>query len=270
MSLTSGTVPVRFRPPPLSAGGSTSSRSGRQAACLVESCSRVLGGDAMRNERVCLGGGGYFARGSAGAGYVGEARKERLCNEAPKLRSADPHVNAPIIGQALATYLTNSVRAASGLSQTALACLWLWSAGADARSAGARRPALSETPGAERPLRVRMAALGKGRQVCEASAAFGKACIPLARACARERSERLSAAPSHRCPRAQMSSRRERNAAAASTLAPASVARSASQRSEVTTRIRLGSGSAATRRTISSSAELGRGRGAWATSIAVE
>ncbi len=223
----------------------------------------------MWNERVRLGGGGYFARGSAGAGYVGEARKERLCNEAPKLRSADPHVNAPIIGQALATYLTNSVRAASGLSQTALACLWLWSAGADARSAGARRPALSETPGAERLCESGWRLWEKADRSAKPRPRLGRRAF-LSRARARAREASVSAPRRATDARGQMSSRRERNAAAASTLAPASVARSASHRSEVTTRVRLGSGSAATRRTISSSAELGRGRGAWATSIAVE
>ena len=68
----------------------------------------------------------------------------------------------------------------------------------------------------------------------------------------------------------QSSSISERKADAGSTDAPAARARSASQRSEVTTRTAPGSGSASSRRTISSSAESRRGRGAWATSMTVE
>src|ERR1700733_6539106 len=63
---------------------------------------------------------------------------------------------------------------------------------------------------------------------------------------------------------------RTRNESEPSTLAPAAQARSASQRSEVTTRTSAGLGSARRRRTISSSAAFGFGLGACATSITVE
>src|SRR5262249_7774287 len=81
---------------------------------------------------------------------------------------------------------------------------------------------------------------------------------------------RLAAARIARHRRHQTDSSSARNGLAGSTVAPAACTRAARKLSEVTTRTAPGSASASRRRTISSSAESRRGRGACATSITVD